>query len=52
MTLHCKELRDSDNESHGSDGTRGQEEEVGEEDGEGLGLCNYDDHIDSKKRKR
>jgi hypothetical protein len=37
MKLCGKELRDSDNESDGSDGTGGLEEEDGEEDGEGGG---------------
>ena len=35
--LYGKELRDSDNESDGSDGTGGLKEEDGEEDGEGGG---------------
>ena len=37
MRLYGKESRDSDNESDGSDGTGGLEEEDGEEDGEVVG---------------
>jgi hypothetical protein len=37
LRLYGKESRDSDNESDGSDGTGGLEEEDREEDGEGGG---------------
>ena len=37
LRLYSKESRDSDNESDGSDGTGGLDEEAGEQDGEGGG---------------
>ena len=37
LRLYGKESRDSDNESDGSDGTGGLDEEAGEQDGEGGG---------------